>query len=373
MRRLLTTSLMLLGSAALPHSASAQSVFASEPSLAGTRELGIFVSGRVLSDAYSSETGKAAFGGAVTFATHLTSVFAVQGGLAANYSRQEYSYYKPPLLTFTPTVSLIVQRPTAASVQPYALLGAGYEFIRFTHPRCDCDQNQSLGVANLGVGIRKMISGRRAFRFEVSSQIGSGGPAFTALAGVSVFLGTRDVFAKQRTMKRPDRLKKEPPVTPRPVQRTTIQPATVPPAPAPAPVNPAPSNSVTRAPSTSPLPTGVGAVLLQVDGTQADFSKPTWRDDVEPLLDGLVVDLISDAGQNIKLSIEAHTDNVGSRAGNTALGLDRAKAVREFLINQGINADRITVSSAGGDNPIGPNTTALGRQKNRRIVIRRTN
>jgi len=113
--------------------------------------------------------------------------------------------------------------------------------------------------------------------------------------------------------------------------------------------------------------------MLTIDGTQVDFNKPSWRDDAEPLLDGLAVDLVSDAGEKIKINIEAHTDNVGSRAGNQALGLDRAKAVREFLINQGVTADRITVSSAGGDNPIAPNTTALGRQKNRRIVIRRTN
>ena len=113
--------------------------------------------------------------------------------------------------------------------------------------------------------------------------------------------------------------------------------------------------------------------MLTIDGTQVDFNKPSWRDNAEPLLDGLAVDLVSDAGEKIKINIEAHTDNVGSRAGNQALGLDRAKAVREFLINQGVTADRITVSSAGGDNPIAPNTTALGRQKNRRIVIRRTN
>jgi outer membrane protein OmpA-like peptidoglycan-associated protein len=114
-------------------------------------------------------------------------------------------------------------------------------------------------------------------------------------------------------------------------------------------------------------------VLLTIDGTQVDFNKPAWRDDAEPLLDGLAVDLTSDAGEKIKISIEAHTDNVGSRPGNVAIGLDRAKAVREFLINQGISADRITVSSMGGDNPIAPNNNALGRQKNRRIIIRRTN
>ena len=87
----------------------------------------------------------------------------------------------------------------------------------------------------------------------------------------------------------------------------------------------------------------------------------------------MAVDLTSDAGEKIKISIEAHTDNIGSRSGNIAIGLDRAKAVREFLINQGILADRIAVSSVGGESPIAPNNTALGRQRNRRIIIRRTN
>jgi len=122
-----------------------------------------------------------------------------------------------------------------------------------------------------------------------------------------------------------------------------------------------------------PAPNLAGTILLTIDGTQVDFNKTSWRDDAEPLLDGIAVDLTSDAGEKIKINIEGHTDNIGSRPGNVALALDRAKAVREFLINQGVSADRITVSSSGGDAPIAPNNTALGRQRNRRIVIRRTN
>ena len=152
MRRLLVTSLLLLITAALPRTGQSQSVFNVDQSLVGRRELGLFLSGRVLSTEYSVEDGKTAFGGAVTYGTHLKSMLAVQGGLGINYSRQEYSYYKPPLWTFTPTISLILQRSTAADLQPYALIGAGYEFVRFTKPRCDCEQSRSLGVGNVGVG-----------------------------------------------------------------------------------------------------------------------------------------------------------------------------------------------------------------------------
>lgn len=374
MRRLSTRSLILLVSAALPFTASAQLITRLDPSLAGTRELGVFLSGRLLSEEYSADEGKTAFGGAVTFSTHVSSNLAIQGGIAGNYSRQGYSYYRPPLMMFTPTISLILQTSTASDLQPYAVLGGGYEFIRYTKPRCDCEQSRSLGVGNVGLGVRKMTSGRRAIRFELTSQIGKGGPAFTGFAGMSWFLGTRDQFA--RRPRPPERVRNEPPLIPVPKQTTTIRPAAPavqPAAPAPAPVNPTPSNTVTRTRPPSPLPAGIGTVLLQFDGTQVDFTKPAWRDEAEQMLDGLVVDLVSDAGKQVKVSIEAHTDNIGSNAGNIMLGLDRARAVRDYLVSQGVGATRIRISSAGEDTPIAANTTAIGRQQNRRIIIKRDN
>jgi OOP family OmpA-OmpF porin len=114
-------------------------------------------------------------------------------------------------------------------------------------------------------------------------------------------------------------------------------------------------------------------VLLSFDGTQVDFTKPTWRDEAEQMLDGLVVDLTSDAGQKVKVSIEAHTDNIGSNAANIMLGLDRARAVRDYLVSQGVTADRVRISSSGEDAPVAPNTTAIGRQQNRRIIVKRDN
>ncbi|MEO8576086.1 MAG: OmpA family protein [Gemmatimonadales bacterium] len=372
MRRLLNTSLILLASAMLPHTTFAQSVISSSNgTLAGTRELGVFAAGRVLSTKYSVSDGRLAFGGAMTFATHLKSMFAVEGGLAATYGRQLNSYYKPPLFVFTPTISLLIQKSSTVGFQPYALIGGGYEFVRFTQPRCDCDQNLSLGVANVGVGFRKMIGDTRAFRAQVTSQIGSGGAAFTGMAGMSFIIGTPGKTPQKRPMRIPTEVRKEPPLIPVPKQRVTVQPSRPPAAaPAPAPVAPPAAN---RPVGPSNLPTGRGAVLLQIDGTQVDFSKTTWRDDAEPMIDGLVVDLTSDAGQEIKVSIEAHTDNIGSNAGNIMLGLDRARAVRDYLVTQGVAPNRITISSAGEDKAIAPNTTAIGRQLNRRIIIKRDN
>ncbi len=379
MRRLFTTSLIFAVSALQPLESGAQ-LISSDGSLVGARELSFFGTGRVLSTEYSEDEGKSAFGGAMTFGTHLRSMLAVQGGIAINYSQQELTYYRPPLWTFTPTISLILQRSTAADIQPYALVGAGYEFIRYTHPRCDCDQSRSLGVGNLGVGVRKMMGASRAFRAELTSQIGKGGPAFTGSAGMSMFLGGTNRLARQTRPRPPARVRTEPATIPVPA-RTTISRATPPAAP-PAPAT-TPSRTTTtpttgpgaapRVAPPSPLPGGVGTVLLSVDGTQVDFTKPTWREEAEPLFDGLVVDLISDAGLRIKLSVEAHTDNVGSNAANIMIGLDRARAVREYLISQGVAPDRIRISSSGEDAPAAPNTTAIGRQQNRRIIIKRDN
>ncbi len=368
MRRSVPTSLICFLLTGLGGVANAQS---RQPASTGPmREVGIFASGRILSTEYSVADGRTAFGGAASFGTFLSRMVALQLGMGINYSRQEYSYYKPPLVTFTPTLSLLIQQ-SSGDFQPYGLIGAGYEFVRYTHPRCDCSQSRSLGIANVGAGFRKMIGDNYGFRAEATSQIGKGGPAFTVLAGMSFLLGRTDPYAKQRRMTLPGRVRPEPPVTVTPKTGTTVIPAT----PRNMPVTPTPSAPpvVNRSPAPSRLPTGIGAMILTIDGTQVDFTRPTWRDEIQPLLDGLVVDMTSDAGMTAKISIEAHTDNVGSNAANIMLGLDRARAVRDYLRTQGITSDRIRISSAGEDAPIANNTTALGRQQNRRIIIKRDN
>jgi outer membrane protein OmpA-like peptidoglycan-associated protein len=362
-------TLVLLASTLQFNSAHAQ--YATAPSRIW--EIGIYPTARMLSTEYSVAKGRGAFGGSVTFGTFLRSVLAIQGGAGVTYSRQEFSYYRPPLFVFTPTISLILQRSVSADFQPYALAGGGYEFVRYTYPRCDCNQTRRLGIANVGAGFRKMIGDRSALRAEVSSQVRKGGASFTSFAGVSLLLGRsgRDdgldrLRAPERVLTGPPRIP-NPQTAPRPTSPPAVQPTTTP----PGPRNPK-ANRV-RPPGAPPLPTAVNATLLQFNGTQVDFSRPTWPTDAEVLLDGLVVDLTSDAGERIRISIEAHTDNVGSNAVNTLLGLDRARAVREYLVAQGVSRDRIRIRSAGGDAPIAPNTTAIGRQQNQRIVIRREN
>ncbi len=74
----------------------------------------------------------------------------------------------------------------------------------------------------------------------------------------------------------------------------------------------------------------------------------------------------------IEVQINGYTDNVGKRSSNMKLSAERADAVKQYLVGKGIKAERIATKGLGPDNPVASNTTADGRQKNRRIEFVRT-
>ncbi len=75
-----------------------------------------------------------------------------------------------------------------------------------------------------------------------------------------------------------------------------------------------------------------------------------------------------------RIRIVGHTDNTGVESANQKLSLDRATALSQALIGQGIAADRIEVAGMGSAQPVADNASEAGRSQNRRIdleVIRR--
>jgi len=68
----------------------------------------------------------------------------------------------------------------------------------------------------------------------------------------------------------------------------------------------------------------------------------------------------------LRIRINGHTDNVGSDADNQALSEARAKAVYDYLLDQGIKRERLTYKGFGEEVPIATNDTPEGRQRNRR-------
>jgi outer membrane protein OmpA-like peptidoglycan-associated protein len=67
--------------------------------------------------------------------------------------------------------------------------------------------------------------------------------------------------------------------------------------------------------------------------------------------------------------IEGHTDSVGNASFNYALSQLRADAVMSALINLGVKSSRLSTLAHGADMPTADNSTALGRQMNRRVEI----
>lgn len=108
-------------------------------------------------------------------------------------------------------------------------------------------------------------------------------------------------------------------------------------------------------------------VNAAVKNLEFDFNKATIREHSKPSLDKLA-DVLKAKNFNLKLS--GYTDNVGSQTYNLKLSKDRAEAVKDYLISQGVNESQIVAEGFGKDNPIASNATEAGRAMNRRVEFK---
>lgn len=72
---------------------------------------------------------------------------------------------------------------------------------------------------------------------------------------------------------------------------------------------------------------------------------------------------------NVAVEIQAFTDSRGSDALNQKISQQRADSVRTYLLNKGVNADRLTAKGYGEANPVASNETVDGRAANRRVEL----
>jgi len=73
------------------------------------------------------------------------------------------------------------------------------------------------------------------------------------------------------------------------------------------------------------------------------------------------------------VEVGGHTDNQGATGYNMRLSRTRAEAVRDWLVNQGIDRSRLSTRGYGASTPTASNDTEEGRARNRRIEFKRTN
>jgi outer membrane protein OmpA-like peptidoglycan-associated protein len=72
---------------------------------------------------------------------------------------------------------------------------------------------------------------------------------------------------------------------------------------------------------------------------------------------------------DLKLEIDGYTDSIGSDEYNEQLSDKRAEAVRDFLVGNGVNMNSVVARGMGKADPVADNSTAQGRQLNRRVEL----
>jgi OOP family OmpA-OmpF porin len=106
--------------------------------------------------------------------------------------------------------------------------------------------------------------------------------------------------------------------------------------------------------------------IVITEKIQFDFNKATIKPESNALLDEIVA-VIRDNPHIRKIAIEGHTDSDGGDSYNLKLSDDRAKSVQAYLVDHGIEADRLTAKGFGETKPIGDNATDAGKEQNRRV------
>ncbi|RSZ55565.1 OmpA family protein [Massilia atriviolacea] len=98
-----------------------------------------------------------------------------------------------------------------------------------------------------------------------------------------------------------------------------------------------------------------------------DTDKAAIRPDGKPAVDEIAALMKKETA--LHLSVEGHTDNVGDKARNIALSRERAQAVVQALVSDGIDGARLTAAGHGPDKPLMDNGSEEGRAKNRRVEL----
>ncbi|HEV8147686.1 MAG TPA: OmpA family protein, partial [Bryobacteraceae bacterium] len=71
----------------------------------------------------------------------------------------------------------------------------------------------------------------------------------------------------------------------------------------------------------------------------------------------------------LRIEVEGHTDSTGGDEMNMKLSVNRAQAVREYLVAQGVRSENVTSKGFGKTMPVADNGNAAGRQMNRRVEL----
>jgi outer membrane protein OmpA-like peptidoglycan-associated protein len=99
---------------------------------------------------------------------------------------------------------------------------------------------------------------------------------------------------------------------------------------------------------------------------------PTDQNALQGSADSKLKQIVASLNKRFKgavIGVYGSTDSKGDAAHNKQLGTDRANAVKDWLVKNGLDADKVSVQSLGETEPVATNATAGGRQQNRNVSI----
>jgi outer membrane protein OmpA-like peptidoglycan-associated protein len=108
-------------------------------------------------------------------------------------------------------------------------------------------------------------------------------------------------------------------------------------------------------------------LIVNMSDVLFDTGKYTLKGDTKISL--AKVSGILQAYPGLKLQVEGYTDSVGGDDYNQKLSENRAGAVKDFLVSQGVSINNITAAGYGKNDPVADNGTAAGRAQNRRVQL----
>ena len=126
------------------------------------------------------------------------------------------------------------------------------------------------------------------------------------------------------------------------------------------------SNNMDSGKVQSQIEKAIAGLEAQTSTIYFDFDKYNVRADMQPKIDTNAALFNADNAKDFSIKVEGNCDEWGTDEYNYALGLKRAKSVKDSLVAQGVTAERVMVVSYGESNPACTEKTKACWDKNRR-------
>jgi OOP family OmpA-OmpF porin len=107
--------------------------------------------------------------------------------------------------------------------------------------------------------------------------------------------------------------------------------------------------------------------VIELEGVHFDFDKATLKPEAKVILNEAAA--LLQQHERVIVEVAGHTDSTGPEDYNQGLSERRANAVRDYLVDKGIRASRLTARGYGESRPVASNDTKEGRAENRRVEL----